>query len=211
LDTTNEEVRVKKTIILVLVAILGISLIGPATAKRKKRKPKAPVPVELPYFLRMDAECTAPSLSLVDAEDPDCVYGDGGLADAYQEAGLLDMVAHYVAADGLPFVLDTARHVTGSIGIRGWNGAGVGDAQVDITLFGTIAGEEVELGTYSEAYTPLPQETKVIELDLEIDPAFAGATIEGLKLDIYSHGLTLGGRGVEHDEPVSMIKVPALK
>jgi hypothetical protein len=101
--------------------------------------------------------------------------------------------------------------VTGSISLRGWNGAGVGAAEIDLTLIATIAGEEVELGSYQESYTAGPQETKVITLDLALDPKFAGAVVEGLKLDVFSHGNTAGGRGVEQDEPVSSITIPAFQ
>lgn len=200
----------RKVIVMLLVVALGLSIAAPATAKKKKKKVK-PVPVELEFFLRMDADCEAPFLSLTDGEDGDCIYGDGSLNDFYQESGLLDTVAHYVAADGLPLKLDPSRPLGGSIAIRGWNGAGVGAAEIDITLFGTIAGEDVELATYSESYTAGPQEIKVIELDLELNPEFAGAVVEGLTLDVFAHGMTLGGRGVEHDEPISLIKVPAFK
>lgn len=204
----------KRFVIPVLVVVLAVSLIGPATAaKRKKKKKKAPTPIELQFFLRTNGDCAAPFLSLTDGEDGDCVYGDGGaIGEVYQATGVLDVVMHYAAADGLPLKLDASRHLTGSIGIRGWNGAGgVGPAEIDMTLIGTIAGEEVELATYSEAYTAAPDEVKMIELDLEIDPKFAGAVVETLTLDVYSHGYTLAGRGVEHDEPVASITIPAFK
>lgn len=202
----------KKLIVLGLVSGLVLGVFGPADAKKKKKKPAAPVPVELQFFLRTNGDCDAPFLSLTDGEDGDCVYGDGGIVgEVYQETGLLDMVNHYAATDGLPLQLDTSRPLAGSIGVRGWNGAGVGQAEVEFTLFGTIAGEEVELGTYSESYTAGPQETTVFELNVELDAKYAGATVEGLKLDVYIHGATIGGRGVEHDEPVSFIKVPALQ
>jgi hypothetical protein len=204
---------VKKLVIFALVAVLAVSLLGPATAaKKKKKKKKVPTPIELQFFLRTNGDCAAPFLSLTDGEDGDCVYGDGGIiGEIYQATGILDTVNHYVASDGIPLTLDTSRHVTGSIGIRGWNGAGVGPAETDITLFGTIAGEEVELATFNESYTAGPQHVQMIELDLELDPKFAGAVIEGLKLDVYAHGNTIAGRGVEHDEPVAFITIPALQ
>lgn len=202
----------KKIVTLMMVGLLAVGVLGPASAKKKKpKKPPAPTPVELQFFLRSDADCAAPFLSLTDAEDGDCIYGDDGLADVYQDSGLLDMVDHYVAADGVPLTLDPTRKVTGSIGIRGWNGTGVGAAEIEITLIATIAGEEKELGTYSESYTAGPQETKTITFEMAPDAALAGAVVEGLQLDVYAHGTVVGGRGVEHDEPVSFIKVPALQ
>lgn len=204
----------RKALITILVVALAATLIGPATAakKKKKKKPKAPTPIEQQFFLRTDGDCAAPFLSLTDGEDADCVFGDGGIVgEIYQETGVLDTVMHYVAADGLPLTLDASRNLTGSIAIRGWNGLGVGPAEIDITLLGTIAGEEVELATFSESYTAGPQEVKMIELDLELDEGFAGATVEGLTLDVHAHGNTVTGRGVEHDDPVAFIIVPALE
>lgn len=197
----------KRFFVLALSASLLVGVLGVAEAKKKK--PKKAAATQVQFFLRSDADCLAPFLSITDAEDPDCIYGDGGFNDLYTETGLLDTTNHYVASDGLPLKLDVGRHVTGIIGLRGWNGSGVGPAEIDIKLIGTIAGEEVELATYSEAYTAGPQETKTITLDLAIDPKFTGAILEGLKLDVYSHGMTAGGRGVEHDEPVSSITIPA--
>lgn len=69
----------------------------------------------------------------------------------------------------------------------------------------------MELGSYSETYTAGPQETHAIQLDMPLDPKFAGVTVDSLKLDIYSHATRVGGRGVEHDDPVSFITIPAFQ
>ena len=199
----------KKTVIFMLTAALAFSLIGPADAKKKKPKKTAPAtPVSLQFYLRSDEACEAPFLSLTDAEDGDCIYGDTGFYDALGD----DFTQNYVAADGVPLVLDVTKPVTGSIGIRGWNTAGgVGMAEIDLVLLATIGGEEKELGTYNEAYTVGPAETHMVEFEMALDPALAGLTVETLTLAVNSHGTTAGGRGVEHDEPVASMTIPALK
>ncbi|MFN2588560.1 MAG: hypothetical protein ABR613_10655 [Actinomycetota bacterium] len=46
---------------------------------------------------------------------------------------------------------------------------------------------------------------------LDLDPE-AGAEVTALTLKVYSHGRTVGRHGViEHDDPVSFVRVPALQ
>jgi hypothetical protein len=207
---------VKKTITLVLVGLLAFVVLGPAAAKKKKpKKPSAPVPVEVQYFLRTEEACEAPFLSTTDGEDvSDCFFGVDDMFNEYAaaQAAIGDPVDHYVAADGLPLKLDAARKAVGTISIRGWNGTGVGSAVVDLTLKATIAGEEKELGTFSHSYTAGPNQVEQVDFEITIDPAVAGLVAEGLTLDVYAHGNIILGRGVEHDsDPAPSITIPAFK
>lgn len=205
----------KKTLTLALAALLAIALLGPASAAKKKKpkKPPAPVPVELQYFLRAPESCTDAFLSLTDGEDADCVYVDSGLNPVYAatEGLIADPVMHYPAADGVPFTLDPARKVIAAIATRGANGAGAGPTSFDFVLIGEIAGEEKELATHTESGTFGPGEVKTMEFEMDLDPALAGAVVDALRLEIYVDGGLVGGRGIEHDAPVSSIKVPALQ
>lgn len=201
----------KKVIIAVLVTVLALSLIGPATAKKKKRKKAEPTPIELQYFMRR-ADCGTdadnPHLSLTDAEDVDCAFATQMAADT----GAFDMRIPYVAADGLPLTLDVSRTAAGTITIRNWNGAGAGNVVLDLELIGTIAGEEKVLGTYSESFIALPTQSHTTEYEIELDQSLAGALVEGLTLAVFTHGQTVGIAGmVEHDEPPSVITIPALQ
>lgn len=201
----------KKIVIFLLVGLLGVAVLGPAAAKKKKpKKPAAPAPVELQYFLRAPESCTDAFLSLTDGTDADCVYVDSATNAAATAAGL-DAWMHYPAVDGLPLTLDTARKVVATIATRGANGTGAGPTSFEFKLIGTIAGEEKELATHTESGTFGPGEIKTMEFEMTLDPALAGAVLEGLRFDIYVDGPALVGRGIEHDEPVSSIKVPALK
>lgn len=208
----------KKVVTIALAGLLAVSLLGPASAAKKKKpkKPPAPAPVELQYFLRAEASCTEAFLSLTDAEDVDCVYGDTALNPVYEATQTVPLVGtdpwmHYPAADGVPFTLDPTRKVVASISTRGWNGTGAGDAEFQFVLVGQIAGEEKELATHTESGSFGAGETKAMEFEMTLDPALAGSMIEALRLDIYVGGTPVAGRGIEHDEPVSSIKVPALQ
>lgn len=205
----------RKTLTLALAALLAVALLGPASAAKKKKpkKPPAPAPVELQFFLRAPESCTEAFLSLTDAEDADCVYVDSGLNAVYgaSQGALADPWMHYPAADGVPFTLDPTRKVIAAIGTRGANGAGAGPTSFEFVLVAEIAGEEKELATHTESGTFGPGETKLMEFEMELDPALAGAVVDALRLDVYVDGGLVGGRGIEHDEPVSSLKVPALQ
>lgn len=207
----------KKLITLALVALLAFSVVGPAAAKKKKpKKPAAPVPVELQFFMRRD-DCATdvdnPHLSLTDSpEDVECAATDAMLSDVYHDAGLVDPTTAHPAADGVPFTIDPSRKASGLIAIRSWNGAGAGQAVVDLEVVATVNGEEVSLGTFSETYVAAPDTTYEFPYELTLDPALAGGVVTDLSVNVYTHGQTVGMHGmIEYDAPVSFFKVPALK
>ncbi|HEX2057336.1 MAG TPA: hypothetical protein VHI71_03115 [Actinomycetota bacterium] len=204
----------KKLVTFALVGALAVGLLGPAEAKKKK-KPKAPAAVELQFFLRAPDSCAEAFLSLTDAEDADCVYIDQPLNPVYAQTGgtpaETDPWFHYPAADGVPLTLDPSRKVIASITSRGANGTGAGSADFHFVLVGEIAGEEKELATHTESRSFAPGEYATMEFEMELDPALAGAVVDALRLDVLVDGVTLVGRGIEHDEPPSFIKVPALQ
>ena len=205
----------KKTITLALVALLAFSLVGPAAAKKKKPKPApAPVPVELQFFMRRDdcgtADADNPHLSLTDAEDADCGYTTTPANEVLSQFGVRETIS-YPAADGLPLTIDATRKVTGSISLRNFNSAGAGAVDVDLALVGTVAGEDKILGEFTTSYVALPATVEEIPYEMEIDPALNGVVVEGLRLDYFPHGVMVGIAGmIEHDDPVSYVKVPAL-
>ena len=203
----------KKTITLALAAVLAFALLGPAEAKKKKpKKPPAPAPVEVQFFLRADTDCPETYLSTTAGTADDSCYF--GVNDMFNELGENpiggDPVRHYAATDGVPLTLDPTRKVTGTITVSGWSGTGLGNAELDVTLLATIAGEEKVLGTFTESYTGEANTDHVSTFEIVLDPSFAGAVAETLTLDVNAHGVTLFGRGVEHNGQ-SFIKVPALK
>jgi hypothetical protein len=224
-ESIYQGVSMKKLVTIVLVGLLAFGLLGPASAKKKKaKKPPAPVPVEMKFFLRTEPSCEAPFLSLTDGEDEsNCFFGFDDMLNEYPQAEPVigDPVDHYVAADGVPLKLDTTRKVVGSFQIIAYPSSrvsgqpvwfGMGNAEVDVTLKASIAGEEKVLGTFTKAYTAGPSHTEVVDFEFLLDPALQGATVDSLTLDVWTHGTVVFGRGIEHDsDPAPFVTVPALQ
>lgn len=210
----------KKLVVLGLVAgLVAGSLAAPAGAAKKKKKPKppaAPVSVDQKFFLRQDSDACGSShehLSLTDGADLSCFYVDSGApttAVSQAQAASVD----FAAEDGVPFVFDTAKKLTGEITVRGGDiGAGpmsAGQAMVDIVVVGEVGGEVKEIGTVSETWTTVPGDVHLIKVDLEIDPALAGQSVTAFELQVTLGGASVGPHTIELDNPASFVTVPTL-
>ena len=217
----------KKTLIAVLVlALVGGSLAAPAVAKKKKKKP-APVAVDQQFFLR-DAdgcETSENQLSLTDGVDAGCWYADSGvLYDVVVGAGLLtpaDLGQSWTAVDGTPLTLDASKPIVGEISTASGAclvdggcapvGIGAGQATLDVTVFATIAGEEKELGTFSESYVVVPGAPHTSKVEIPVDAALTGQEVESLRVLTYLHGAAMGHGIIVLDDPTSFITVPSFK
>jgi hypothetical protein len=219
----------RKLITLALVGVLSLCLVGPSTAKKPKkpRKPATPVvvPVDQKFYLRRDA-CASDAdntrLSLQDGPDGACSWDDGGLAhDVYRESGLIDPTTVFAAENGTPLTLDASKHVTGEITL--YHAAtcvvagacspvplNVGQAHFTARVIVTVAGEDKEIGVVDEEFTTTPGAPYTVKIDLAIDPALNGATVEGLRLETFHGGQAIGPGGISYDDPASYVTIPAL-
>lgn len=216
----------KKLVTLLLVGVLGLALVGPAAAKKKKPKPPALVPVDQQMFLRGDA-CSAEAmgLSLEDAVDADtCAYVKGGiLNDTVPDGtpGPLGAAAWqtWPAFDGVPFKLDATKPVTGEIFTQGifplvssdYPGLSAGNVRLSVRLVGESGGEEKTIGEFTEEFLVKPGDG-VHTTAVEITPDAALNGLDFTSLTLYTK---IGGEAVGHtfyklSEPSSYIKVPTL-
>ena len=210
----------KRTLILLLiVGLVGGSIVGPAAAKKKKKKPKQ-TPVT--YLLRRDGcntDADNPHLSVVDGPDAACVWSDAGLLwDVYSGAGLLDPSEVYPATDGVPFVLDATKPLTGEITLYGPQCVAgpacapgpisAGNAVFTMDVIGEVGGEEKVLGTFEDQFTAVPGETHTSSVSIEIDPALDKLAFDALRIEVYHGGQAYGPGGIEYDDPASFIVVP---
>jgi hypothetical protein len=202
---------IRKMIAVGLVAgLVAASFTTAEAAKKKKKKPKY-VSQTAPMYLRNTSECdlAALSLSLTDGEDTDCFSEQNAVGSAI---GYSDHV--YTASDGVPFLLDAKKALTGTITMRNGNSVGAGQAGVTLTLVGETGGEETQIATWeSETFTIVPAAVQTLNYEAEIDDKLYKKKFTSLKLTVTPTGTTVGLYGtVEHDgPPVSVMNLPVLK
>lgn len=219
----------KKALIVALVlGLIAGSLAAPAAAKKKKKKkPPVPVAVDQKFFLRDADGCDTSEnqLSLLDGVDTGCWYVDSGLAyEAIVGAGLLtsaDLAQSWASVDGTPFALDTSKPITGEVTTSG--GACVVDggcapapvsgglAMLDVTVLATIAGEEKEIGLFTETFPAVPGSPHTSAVEITLDPALEGLRVDSLRVLTYIHGASAGHGIVVLDDPASFLTIPSFK
>lgn len=189
----------KRHLIVLLVIGLVVGALAPAQAAKKKKKPK-PVAVDLTYNVVWGGETCALS-TLTDLATPDQSCGDpfaGSTTGPVLGTGEPIVIA---AIDGLPLTLDAAKPVKGTLHTRSYtlaaladNGAGVplgaGEAEWQIVLAGTSAGEDVIIGEVTtEPYLVTPG-TGDYEVTFEIAPPaeLAGKVFDTLSLSLEQIG-----------------------
>lgn len=217
----------KKLVVLGLVAgLIAGSLAAPAGAAKKKKKkkpPAAPVSVDAKFFLRQDATpCSASHehLSLTDGTDLVCFYTTGGAANEARAQTTGPIITDWAVEEGVPFVFDTAKKITGEITVRGGDlDTGVagstgpvsaGQARFDLAVVAEIGGEEKEIGAVSETWMTVPGDVHLVKLDLAIDPAFAGQQVTAFRIDTQLRGVSIGPHSIELEDPASFLVVPTL-
>lgn len=219
----------RKIIVLALVALMAVSLIGGAEAKKRK-KPKGPVSVDQKFYLRQDGDsCSAAHnfLSLTDGPDLACFLVFGGAVYTANEAvsdgsgGQVPVAVSgsetWAMEDSLPIVLDTTKHLTGELVVRGGEiqdpapSASAGEAMFGMDITGEVAGEVKEIGTVEEDWTTSPGDKHVVKVDIAIDPAFAGVAFDSITLDTYMRGASIGPHTVELDNPAAYLIFPTIK
>lgn len=221
----------------VVIAGLVLSLIAgafamPATAAKKKKKKKPTVTqVDQTYYMRR-ATCGADDdmtrLSTLDDADASCWYFDAGILYELIERAAQNgapfnssvLWEPYPAEDGVPFVLDTAKPITGEITLYGGDcvqepacspaGIAAGQATFRVRFVATIAGEDKELGVYEDTFMATPGSTHTSQVELAVDPEFQGALLEGLRIEVFRGGIAYGPGGIEYEDPASFITVPTL-
>lgn len=208
----------KRTIVFALVlGLVAGSIAMPATAKKKKKKKPVLVESELKYFLHWEDDGAGGCdglvhMNLQDTEDPGS--GCEFIAQPAQElliaTGQGALTRDWPADEGLPFILDAKKKITGEIALRG---AAAVQAKVDLVLTAVIGGESVEIATGSTVAGngAVTGQTGpiILTFELEPDPAFDGKTVEGLSLNTATRGVTVATY-IALDNPASFLVVPVL-
>jgi hypothetical protein len=201
--------KLKSLLALALVAGVVASSLATADAA-KRRKIVKWIPQESTLFQRNETDnCNAPNyfLSKTDGEDLDCNY-----LNHFVWPALGFVPAAYPATDGVPFILDAKKAITGVITMRSANGVGAGSASVTVQLVGETGGEEVAIGEFVGEYDAAPNGTYTFEYEIDSDNALNRKKFTSLTMTVTPDGQTVGNPAViEHDEPPAQIVLPTLK
>ncbi|MDQ3877187.1 MAG: hypothetical protein M3290_02380, partial [Actinomycetota bacterium] len=141
-----------------------------------------------------------------------------------EATGLLsaqDLSGEWDARDGVPFVLDGSKSITGEITTTGGDCVidgqpcspatlSAGPANLDVTVVGQVGGEDKVIGTFSDSYVATPGSSHTSKVDIKADASVAGQTISNLKIYTYLHGPALFQGTVVLDDPASFITIPTL-
>lgn len=178
--------------LLLVTLVSGLSAPG-AIAKKRKKRP-APVPVDLTYYVVWNSDHCSISTTMVSTPDEYCADPAAGVLAPALGQGPFNMEA----LDGFPLTLDAAKIIQGSIDIHSFNAVGmglpdvigVGQAQLEVRLAGTSAGQEVVIGELTtEPYLVTPASADY-QVDFEITPPpeLAGKVFDSLTLTLESTG-----------------------
>lgn len=218
----------RSIVILVALGLLAGALVAPADAKKKKKKPAPPVtltPVELKFYPHHAPDGATPEgctgayfMDLKgDTVDTTCSNSTQVAQEVYAAAGQSLISYTYPATEGVPFVLDASRKLTGEVTLRGTVSV---NAKAHLTLSGTVGGSDVVIaegetttgnGAASNSVqgVPLPGPAVTVPVELEIDKALDKAEVTGLTLVITVRGVHRGH--IDLDRNPTHIVVPAFQ
>lgn len=179
------------------------------------------------YFLRR-AECGGDdNLWLSTKNGPDTACADmqaGLLNDAVGQTELSETWQSYPAVNGVPFVLNATKPITGEITVYGagcieepaclpQGGLAAGNATLRLVVVAvTKAGKERSIGEFAESFVITPDEpTYTSTFKVWPDEFFSGDRFSGLRLDVQVGGVSYGPGGIAYDDPASFIKVPIFR
>lgn len=218
----------RAVVVLVALGLLAGALVAPADAKKKKKKPAPPatlVPVELKFYPHHAPDGSTPEgctgayfMDLkADTVDTTCSNSTQVAQEAFAATGQELVSYTYAATEGVPFVLDGSRKLTGEITLRGTISV---NAKAHLALSGTIDGASVviaegETGTGNGAASntaqgvELPGPAVTLPIEIDVDKALDKKQVTGLSLVITVRGIHRGH--VDLDRNPTYISVPAFQ
>ena len=178
-------------VVALVIALIGGAFAAPVeAAKRKKKRPAAPVAVDTTFHIVWGGESCALSTT-TDAANPEESCSDvfWGLTGDTLGAG-----PHLLPAiDGLPLTLDTAKTIRGKFNVQSWYFAGLGpdvmglgQAEIELILSGTSAGEEIVVAEHTtDPYLVTPASADyVVEFEMQPAEELAGKVFDTLTLSL---------------------------
>jgi hypothetical protein len=194
----------------------------------------APVAVDVTYYLHNDTEggCAAEAYTLRLAKPEAGTNCGSTLSGAPNEiligatgepcdpSGLAGCgTITFNATEGVPFVLDATKEISGTIMVMSYRGAaenpgglGAGPTTLVVTLAGDSAGETKEIGTVSVDYTVTPAEqVKKVDFAIQPDAALNLAEFTSLSMGLYNRGVSPLHGFYQTSTGESLLKVPTMQ
>ena len=227
--------KARQLVALALVAGLATSSLTVAdAATRKKRKVVKFVPGESTFYLSHTPDSTCGDegsifLSTTATEGTSSCghlfYGvirevliQTGQEGALDAAELSPHAVTYPASDGVPFLIDASKEISGEVVVKSRSAsvqgqslsAGAGESELVAVLTGTAKGEPVTIAETSVEYTVEPNSTPTVEFTLEPDAALSKTKFTSLELTLSNRGASVA-HGFYSTAGDSFFTVPTLK
>jgi hypothetical protein len=218
--------RARKLLVVGLVAGLVVGSLGTSVEAKKKKKKLVPTPVS--YFIqRVPAGSCADEASYFLSVTPGADNGACGnlgfgvIAEVTSQIGEDDLVSPayvFAARDGVPFVLDATKPLTGKITVKSASAIqgqalvphGVGQTTLQIAVTGTTNGTSTELGTATATYLVTPNSQPApVEFTITLDAALNKASFTTLELHLRNRGASVQ-HGYYASGNQSFVTVPTL-
>lgn len=215
----------RSVVVLVALGLLAGALVAPADAKKKKKPPATPVPVELKFYPHHTPDgatpegCTGAYFMDLKGETKDttCSNSTQVAQEVYAATGQELVSYTYPATEGVPFVLDASRKLTGEITLRGTFSV---NAKAHLKLSGTVDGDDAViaegetgsgngLASNTAQGVDLPGPAVTLPIELDVDKALDKKQVTGLTLVITVRGFHRGH--VDLDRNPTYISVPAFQ
>lgn len=210
----------KMVLVALVLGLIAGNMGAPAVAKKKKKA----VPVAVTYWFAHESDdCANDSARVLQltesAEGSNCGnLGYGAPYPATNGAGLSLPMTFY-AIEGVPFVLDATKPITGTIqvasksidpAVPAWLGAGQATTAGVVTAIAN--GDATELGTFTSTYQVTPAGgTYEVKFEIQPDKALDKATITSLDISVHTEGAVVNHGYYRTVDPASSLTVPTLK
>lgn len=223
---------------MLLIGGLLVGALAPAQAKKKKKKPALVQVDEKLYLTSTGCAAGTDNVDFLSITDTDveieCNYTAAGIRyelgeqtgqticaqDRCVVAKRADAERVWDAIDGIPITLDSSKPITGSIWTSGLAcavggvpcspaGIAIGEMITDITVVGKIGDQEIKIGEQEETYQVVPGTVQEIKVNIPIDAALNGKTLDSIEVRTWQHGESVGHGVINmNGETSSFVSIP---
>ncbi len=172
------------------------------------------------FFLHWDSpagDCEGPKyMDLIDGPDS----GDGcgyvvqmtGINEVFGATGLQPLLSHdYSATDGVPFVLDASKPITGVFQVNGWaHPLHAGNSVLDVKVSG-MAGRSETLVEETLESTVTPAGGNVFEISVRPGKKLHGKKFTSLTVSVVIRGVAVGHHYIDLEDNPAHLVIPTLR